>query len=190
MLTWEAAALCPGVVLRLLVFLASLPTCPLRSCWHGSLSFLLLDPCHVDLSLRLPSKCHRKCHHKCPRRRRSQCTGHPLLKPPNPALLPLPLPQPGPPPPLWTASRLRSQAMPLHSTSKCRRQATLCPHRWGPTPSSYTNQGCQCRVLRPNHSSRSHLSHSSSPSTLGSPCLRGTKQVQGVLLALILLSRP
>lgn len=34
-LTWVAAVLCLGPVLRLLVFLASLPTCLLQSSWHG-----------------------------------------------------------------------------------------------------------------------------------------------------------
>lgn len=41
-LTLAAAVLCLGLVLQLLVFLASLPTCHLQSSWPGLLSFLLL----------------------------------------------------------------------------------------------------------------------------------------------------
>lgn len=137
--TWGVAPLCPGLVLRLLVFLASLPTCLLLNSWLGLLSFLLLglyldkDPC-----LGAPS-------HRClltfqPLQVCQAISLH-VLK-----FLNLLLHQSDPPPQPSTASRPQSPATPLHNTTLSRLQppqATRCPHRWVPIPNLCPNQACQ-----------------------------------------------
>ena len=192
--TWAAAAPCLGLVLQLLVFLASLPTFPHQSSWQGLLSFLCLgvlelrDLCHGDHSL----KCLHRCLHKCQTRQLCQVIGHPFLTPPNLGLSPLP--QSGPQPPLWIAFRPLSPVTPRHHTTQSLLQpqlATLYPHRWGHTPISFPNKECPFMAchkrLHPNHNSRNS---SSTLSPSGNHCLRDISLDRGLFLALNLLSKP